>query len=138
MFTLVAIILVGLCVFLFWKLKRSMGVERAPYPTVADVLDGPKSSPAKIVFNGREYDWVRDMHPDDRREYEMAISGMGSASSNSSGSSPDSIICDQVEPIPQYPPDPVESLRQLREMKYGGLITNEEYETKKAEILARM
>ena len=138
MFTLVAIILVGLCVFLFWKLKRSMGVERVPYPTVADVLDGLKSSRAKIVFNGREYDSVKDMHPDDRREYEMTISGIGTANPRPGTSSPDVLIHNQEQLNPQSPRDPVETLRQLREMKYGGLITDEEYEIKKAEILARM
>jgi hypothetical protein len=34
--------------------------------------------------------------------------------------------------------DPAESLKKLKEMKDSGLITDEEFETKKAEILARM
>ena len=138
MFTLGAIILVGLCVTLVWKLDQRGKGEKALFPTVADALNRFRQVSPKIVFNGREYESTRDMHPDDREEYEQAISGVGIAASSSGNSSPDPTMAYQGEPSPYHPPDPVESLRQLKDMRYGGLITDEEYEAKKVEILARM
>ncbi len=47
---------------------------------------------------------------------------------------------DYVDALAQTPPDAaeVETLRQLKQMMDEGLITIQEYEAKKAEILARM
>jgi hypothetical protein len=42
------------------------------------------------------------------------------------------------DPIPHSPEDPVRKMKQLKEMLDSGLITSEDYESKKAEILARI
>jgi len=44
------------------------------------------------------------------------------------------------QPVPQSAPkeDPMEQLNKLKSMVEAGLITEEEYNTKKAEILAKM
>ncbi|KUL69961.1 MULTISPECIES: SHOCT domain-containing protein [unclassified Streptomyces] len=41
-------------------------------------------------------------------------------------------------PVPQAAPTPVEQLRQLAELRDAGILSDEEFTTKKAEILARM
>ncbi|MFF0302478.1 SHOCT domain-containing protein [Streptomyces sp. NPDC004562] len=41
-------------------------------------------------------------------------------------------------PAPQAAPTPVEQLRQLAELRDAGILSDEEFTTKKAEILARM
>lgn len=129
---------IGLMVFiLFWVAViwiwwRARDFDRARSPTLADALAGlrayqSKTSPdieSKIVFRDRVYASLADMHPDDRREYQELHSKPP--------------ISSEPEPPVAAPTDPAETLRKLRDMKYAGLISADDYEAKKAEILARM
>jgi hypothetical protein len=150
MFSLVTILLIIiLCVFVYRIWAQTHSLDRDRNPSVADALEGLRlygfgkglKTNVRIVFNGREYANVGDMRPEDRRAYEQVIGSLsgsetrgvaGTSSSNDSGTNKPV----QIESTPRE--DPVETLRKLKDMKYAGLITEDDYEAKKAEILARM
>ena len=95
----------------------------------------------RIIFNGQEYSSVEEMPPEIRRSYQQAMSGVLVDSNRNSipdmfESGGANIL--HTELITRKPEQPTDTLKQLREMRDSGLITEQEYEQKKAEILARM
>ena len=96
---------------------------------------------SKIVFNGREFSSPDDMPPDVRQAYDQVMSGvLVDANRNNipdivEGGGGSSVFTGIRTLTPE---DPAEKLRKLNEMRDSGLITNQEYETKRAEILSRM
>ena len=116
----------------------------------------------KIIFNGKEYSSPEDMPPEVRRIYDNAMTtvfadqnrdGIPDLFQGKSGSTiahanvktnllddPDGKTSplDDADMKTHLLDDPAESLKKLREMKDAGLITDQDFETKKAEILSRM
>ncbi len=95
----------------------------------------------KIFFNGQEFSSPDDMPTEIRRAYDQVMTGMLADANHNSipdifegggGSSSFTGIRTLT------PDDPAEKLKKLKEMRDSGLITAEEYETKRAEILSRM
>lgn len=116
----------------------------------------------KIIFNGKEYSSPEDMPPEVRRIYDNAMTtvladqnrdGIPDLFQGKSGGTiahanvktnlldePDvkTELLDDADVRTHLLDDPAHSLKKLREMKDAGLITNQDFETKKAEILSRM
>lgn len=95
----------------------------------------------KIVFNGQEFSSPDDMPSDIRKAYDQVLGGMLIDANRND--IPDiveggggSSVFTGIRTL--TPDDPAEKLRKLREMRDSGLITTEEYDTKRAEILSRM
>jgi Short C-terminal domain len=150
MFSLVTILLIIiLCVFVYRIWAQTHNFDQDRNPTLGDALEGLRlygfgkgvKTNVRIVFNGREYANIGDMHPEDRRAYDQLIgklsgsdtTGLIDTSTSNDGATNKPA---QLESTPRE--DPVETLRKLKDMKYAGLITEDDYEAKKAEILARM
>src|SRR5438309_8870127 len=117
--------------------------------TVPRVLTGAVNSqgaPTKIMFNGQEYSSVDEMPEDARAAYKLAMGALLS-DANHDGV-PDifkSIGAGKSGFIPKLgagdvtiAPDPATRLKQLQDMRNSGLITNEEYEAKRTQILDRL
>lgn len=140
-------------VFILGKLgKRGAGGTQTGWPqNFAPNLrpaSGPGAAPrstaitqTKIIFNGREYKSADEMPPEARAAYEQAMSVFTDADRNGI---PD-IFEGKINPAarPSPPPsgesaDPAERLRKLKELFDSGLITEQEYEAKRAEILSQM
>lgn len=110
-----------------------------PAKLVSSVMQMPGLK-TKIVFNGQEFSSPDDMPPDIRKAYDQVMSGMlADANQNNipdiiegGGSS----VFTGIRTL--TPDDPAEKLKKLKEMRDSGLITAEEYDTKRAEILSRM
>lgn len=91
-------------------------------------------APSRIVVNGETYSSTDDMPPEVRAQYEQAM-GLTLVGTNR----------DRVLDFPgrvralrasaSARPDPATRLKQLQEMKESGLITEEEYAAKRAQIL---
>ena len=93
-------------------------------------------APSRIVVNGETYSSIDEMPPDVRAQYEQAMSLTLDATNR-----------DRVLDFPRRgrvlraaagatpPSDPARRLKQLQEMKDSGLITDEEYDAKRAQIL---
>jgi hypothetical protein len=93
-------------------------------------------APSRIVVNGETYASVDEMPPGVRAQYEQAMGVAISATSR-----------DGILDFPRRarvlkastggaaPSDPARRLKQLQEMKDAGLVTDEEYEAKRLEIL---
>lgn len=113
-----------------------------PLLNKTSALLGAKNFRTRIVFNGKEYSSLEKMPPEVRQAYDQAMAavladadrnglpdileGGGSATVMHTG-----LFTNTFE-------DPAEKLKKLKEMNDSGLITAEEYEAKKAEILDRM
>ncbi len=101
----------------------------------------PAATQARIIFNGREYANADEMPPEARAAYEQAMSVFADADRNGV---PD--IFEGAGTNPASRPaqatggsaDPAERLRKLKELFDTGLITKEEYEAKRGEILSQM
>lgn len=96
----------------------------------------------RIVFNGKEYSSLEEMPAEIRREYERAMATV-LADTDRDGI-PDifeggnSATLFHTDVLARTSEDPAEKLKKLKEMMDAGLITEQEYETKKTEILNRM
>ena len=94
----------------------------------------------KIVFNGQEFSSPDAIPPDIRKAYDQVMSGMLVDANHNN--IPDIIegggssVFTGIRTL--TPDDPAEKLKKLEEMRDSGLITSEEYETKRTEILSRM
>lgn len=77
--------------------------------------------PTKIVFNGEEYSSVDEMPPVARAAYKLAMG-----------------MVPKLGPGEVSPADPATRMKQLQDMRNSGLITNDEYEAKRAEILEKL
>ncbi|MGI8732291.1 MAG: SHOCT domain-containing protein [Pyrinomonadaceae bacterium] len=97
--------------------------------------------PTKIVFNGQEFSSPDQMPSDVRRVYDQTISGvLADANENGvpdvfEGEGSKGVFHVEMKSTPE---DAAAKLKALREMKDSGLISDAEYEAKKAEILSRM
>lgn len=93
-------------------------------------------APSKIVINGQVYSSVDDMPPEVRAQYEQAMS-VALASTNRDGILDFSRSARARHRIAGSisPPDPATRMKQLEEMRESGLITDAEYDTKRAQIL---
>jgi hypothetical protein len=96
----------------------------------------------RIIFNGQEYSSPEEMPAEVRRAYDQAM-GSVLADADRDGI-PDIFEAGggatvfHTEVRTQAVDDPAERLRKLKEMRDSGLITEQEYEAKKAEILSVM
>ena len=110
-----------------------------PAKLVSSVMQTPGLN-TRIVFNGQEFSSPDDMPPDIRNAYDQVMSGtLADANRNNipdilEGGS--SSVFTGIRTL--TPDDPAEKLKKLKEMRDSGLITAEEYETKRAEILSRI
>lgn len=107
-----------------------------PAKLVSSIMQTPGLQ-SKIVFNGREFSSPDDMPPDIRQAYDQVFidanrNNIPDIIEGGGGSS----VFTGIRTL--TPEDPAEKLKKLNEMRDSGLITNQEYETKRAEILARM
>ncbi len=89
-----------------------------------------------IVFNGQHYSSVEEMPAEVRRAYEQAMGVFADSNRNGMpdffeavGGAPTAHTALGVETFG----DPIERLRKLKDLRDSGLITEEEYETNKAE-----
>lgn len=102
----------------------------------------PKSMQSRIVFNGTEYSSPDQMPPNVRQAYDQAMGSVLADRDRNGipdifeGKSSATIMHTGL--FTNAAGDSTEKLRQLKEMRDSGLITPEEYESKKAEILNRM
>ena len=98
-------------------------------------------TPARIIFNGREYANADEMPAEARAAYEQAMGVFTDADRNGI---PDIFEgagrnrATGTEQAASGSADPAERLRKLKELFAAGLITEQEYETKRAEILSQM
>ena len=141
-----------LCLALVWLWAQRSGKRSSGWlnPTVKfNSLPGAASDAlrktglqTRIIFNGQEYSSPEEMPAEVRRAYEQVM-GSVLADSDRDGI-PDIFEAGggtavfQTEVRAQALEDPAERLMKLKEMKDSGLITEQEYEAKKAEILDRL
>lgn len=96
-------------------------------------------APSRIVVNGQAYASVDEMPTDVRAEYEQAmglaldVTGRDGIIDFPRGARARNRIAGTISP-----PDHATRLRQLQEIRDSGLITEEEYEAKRAEILSSL
>lgn len=97
---------------------------------------------SRIVFNGQEYSSPEEMPANVRQAYDQAMATVladtdrdGVPDILEAGSSSTVFHTDVFARTLE---DPADKLRKLKEMKDSGLITEQEYESKKTEILNRM
>ena len=113
-----------------------------PLLNKASALMGGAGVRTRIVFNGKEYASQEEMPVDVRQAYDQAM-GTVLADADRNG------IPDIFETggsatfvhsglLTNTSEDPAEKLKTLKEMRDSGLITTEEFEAKKTEILNRM
>ena len=149
-FTFVLVFLVCLLAIWWWMRKVDDGSTsrlnptftfKGSVPTALMNALGAAEVRTGIIFNGKEYSSIEEMPEEVRRTYEQAMSGVLSDSDRNG--IPDlferggpSVF--HTEVMTRKLEDPAEKLKQLKDMRDSGLITEQEYETKKAEILARM
>lgn len=91
---------------------------------------------SKIVVNGQSYSSIDEMPPEVRAQYEQAMS-LALAATEREGIldfSRGARVRNRIAGATSHS-DPATRLRQLQEMKDSGLITEEEYEAKRAQIL---
>ena len=97
-------------------------------------------TPARIIFKGREYSNADEMPAEARAAYEQAMSVFTDADRNGIPDIFEGKMNPAARPSQPTPEsaDPAERLRKLKELFDAGLITEEEHEAKRAEILSRM
>ncbi len=136
---------------LVWLLTREWGDNSAqstnfkfnlgPMLNKSVALFG-KDIRSRIIFNGKEYASPEEMPPDVRQAYNQAI-GIMLADANQNGI-PDifegggNTTVMQTGMFTKTSEDPAGKIEKLKDMRDSGLITAEEYEKKKAEVLERM
>lgn len=149
----VVLLVVLLVLILLLRLARSTGkagegsnwtFKVDSVPTVLTTALDSLGMPTKIVFNGQEYSTPDEMPPDAREAYDLAMRSMHANSDREGlpdllksagriGAAPSSLT-----PGGGAGSDPAARLKQLQEMKNSGLITSEEYEAKRTQILDRI
>ena len=100
-------------------------------------------SAGTVNYQGKAYTSVDDLPPEARAKYEKAMSALADKDGNGIPDILEGVLgnisvvqAGQSTGVPRT--DPAEKLRKLEEMLDEGLITRQEYEAKKAEILSRM
>jgi len=96
-----------------------------------------------VSYQGKAYTSVDDLPPEARAKYEKAMSALADKDGNGIPDILEGVLgnisvvqASQSTGVPGT--DPADKLRKLEEMLDEGLITRQEYEAKKAEILSRM
>ena len=113
-------------------------------PTVLTTALDSLGAPTKIVFNGQEYSSPDEMPAEARAAYDFAMKGV-LADANRDG------IPDVFKSVggpgafrasigagAGASGDPATRLKQLQDMKNAGLITDDEYDAKRSEILDKI
>lgn len=91
---------------------------------------------SRIVVNGETYSSVDEMPPDVRAQYEQAISlALAATNRDRVLDFPGRVRALRASGSTTSRPDPATRLKQLQEMKDSELISDEEYEAKRAQIL---
>src|SRR5687767_6503413 len=139
--TFLGLLGVLLIIVLLLRLVRHFEGDEGPYRIssrnsfVSAVLTA-LGAPSKIVINGQAYSSVDDMPPEVRAQYEQAMS-VALASTNRDGllDFSRSARARHRIGVSMSPADPATRMKQLEEMRESGLITDAEYDTKRAQIL---
>lgn len=135
-----------LLIWLFTRNKDSSSDSNAStfsFPLNAGPTNfGLTGKRTRIVFNGQEYSSPEEMPANVRQAYDQAMATVfadtdrdGVPDILEAGSSSTVFHTDVFARTLE---DPADKLRKLKEMKDSGLITEQEYESKKTEILNRM
>jgi hypothetical protein len=98
----------------------------SPMPGVTSML-------SRIIFRGREYSSPDEMPGGARAAYEQAMRVFVDSGRNAMPE-----LFGGTGQRAQTPSDPVERLKKLKGLMEAGLITEQEYEAKKAEILSEL
>jgi hypothetical protein len=118
---------------MFGKRLGGFDLESFPYENISSFEQGRGFSGGKVKFfaSGNEvhFKWIRD-HDSLARVVEIVLGRMGKQ--------PSSGIPHQVAVPQQATVDPYEQLRRLGELRDAGVLTPQEFEAKKAEVLARI
>jgi hypothetical protein len=148
-----SLVMFSICVvLLIWAWRNKSGTSsssdwlnpRIKFNLPARLVSSAMQTPGiqtKIVFNGQEFSGPNDMPPEIRKAYEQVMSGV-LTDSDSDGipdiveNGADAGIFTDVRTLTRE--DPSESLTKLNQMRDAGLITQQEYEAKRAEILSRI
>ena len=115
-------------------------------PTVLTTAIDSLGAPTKIMFNGHEYSSVDEMPADARAAYEFAMNSvMNDADRDGVPDLFKSLGTGRSGSIPKIgsgdvssAADPATRLKQLQNMRNSGLITNDEYEAKRTQILDKL
>jgi hypothetical protein len=137
----------GLVLIWLWTRKKDSPDEQHSstfsFPlNTSSATFGTSGMRTRIIFNGREYSSPDEMPADIRQAYDRAMSTV-LADADRDGV-PDIFEPGAITTVFQTDvhartlEDPAEKLRKLKEMRDSGLITEQEYESKKTEILNRM
>ncbi|MFN2530103.1 MAG: SHOCT domain-containing protein [Pyrinomonadaceae bacterium] len=146
MFALIFIGFFSLALVIIWLAFRKAGRDSStwqqPRIQMSSMPNLISSAVVKtrIIFNGQEYSSIDQMPEQIRRAYEVAI-GAAFTDANKNGI-PDFLesganTISVQKPVNTFE-DPNVSLTKLKELKDSGLITEQEFEDKKKEILNRM
>jgi Short C-terminal domain len=131
-----------------WTRKKDPHGELGPiskftFPVnVSSGTVGKTGMHTRIVFNGQEYSSPEEMPAEIRQVYERTMATV-LADADRDGV-PDLFEPGAITTVFQTDvqartlDDPADKLRKLKEMRDSGLITEQEYESKKTEILNRM
>jgi hypothetical protein len=130
-----------------WTQKKDspneLNKSRAGFPmNVGSTTLGTTGIRTRVVFNGKEYSSPEEMPPEIRQAYDQA---MATVLADADDDGVPDIFEDggnssvfQTNVLMQTLEDPAEKLQKLKELKDSGLITEQDYESKKSEILNRM
>lgn len=114
------------------RLKPAAGYSTVSH--AASPMPGVTSTLSRIMFRGREYSSPDEMPGAARAAYEQALNVFVDTDPDAM---PD-LVQGTEQPETQTPSDPVERLKKLNGLMEAGLITQQEYEAKKAEILSEL
>lgn len=109
-----------------------------PAKLVSSVMQTPGLN-TKIVFNGQEFSRPEEMPADIRKAYDQVMNGVlvdkdqNGIPDIAEGGAAQVFDLRNITTV-----DPAERLKKLNEMHDAGLITPEEYEAKRTEIIALM
>lgn len=116
--------------------NSSINLGSLPGKLIASL--GTTNVQTKVIFNGKEYSSPDDMPPEIRAIYDRA---MNTVLSDGDGDGILDVFQGKkldTHVVTGLLEDPAESLKKLKELNDAGLINDQEFETKKAEILSRL
>jgi hypothetical protein len=129
----------------FWARRASAATDPMASSGAPGWVTAPTTSNVRsfqtIVVNGRAYASVDEMPADVRQVYEQMSGLLNDADGDGMPDLFETIqtAATQTGPDAQAPPgDPAARLQKLNELRASGLITEEEYQSKRAQILAEM
>lgn len=113
------------------RLKPAAGYSTSSH--AGSPIPGVTSMLSRVMFRGREYSGPDEMASGAQAAYEQAISVFDDAGRNGM---PD--LSEGTGQRAQTPGDTAERLKKLKGLLEAGLITEQEYQAKKAEILSEL